>query len=1505
MKQHYSNFKKRKQPTKFFLFSTLLLLISNLLYSQSNSCSTAENLIINGACDSNTLNSSTNTLQCGISLKRLGWYTFTVTSGPQNVTITAQSNNNNLVLGLFSGNCTSLTPNTNCLVDNDSNNGTQTETITQTLNNGTYWVLIGNTKNSNLEVTSICVTSPPSNENCTNAIDLPCGTTNQSGTTTGTNNSTHGTTCSLSNYGVWYTFTGDGFPTTITSSADFDHEMSINSGNCGSFTNVYCSDDSTGTESYTFTTNSGTNYYIYIAHYSPTNATTGNFSITRSCVTCADPISSTTTNITTSSATINWLAPANTPSNGYEYYVSTSTSPPSSGTTTNSITANITSLLADTTYYVHVRSVCGINDYSNWVTSSFATGYCIPNPSSIDGEGITNVTIGTINNTTSNETGNYGNYSTQNTSGQQGETINFSLTLSTNGFNYGVVIWIDWNDDFNFDSSENVFTDATTATISGSFQIPVGAILGNHRMRIAALYSGTPSPCYNGNYGAFEDYTLNITSVACPGPINIITDILTQTETTVSWTEPNPAPNTGYQYYLSTSATNPTSGTPPTGSVGAGTTTLSLTGLIPTTTYFLWIRSNCDGVMGFWIGPNSFTMPDCTIGNSLGTTSLGCPSVVSGGLGLNGADLSPVTCSASSNCVDLEATYLVLGDTSNYTVESIAYNPPYQFGCLKNPVSVNTDDVWSPTINLPFDFCFYNQTYNKCLIGSNGVISFDINNNIPGGTCGWSFNTSIPISGHSALVENAIFGAFHDIDPGEGGEVGWELITLNTGCRALVASWNNVPMFSSSCNSMLYTGMIVLYENTNVIEVYIQEKQICSSWNNGNAVIGIQNADGTIGTVAPNRNGLDTNWSVNNEAWRFVPSGNSITSIAWHEGSGTSGPIVGTTDIINVCPTSTKTYTAAVTYTLCDGSTLTETEETTVTIDGAKIWNGSINSDWDTASNWTPTGVPTIIDCIVVPITPNNPIISGSNYQAYGLNLSIEDDATLTVNSNNNITIQDWINANNTGDLVLLNNASLVQLNDVSNIGTMHMNRTAVIKLYDYVYWSSPVTSFAAAAVSPSSNHIYKWIPTVNNGGVYTGNFGNWTSGNENMTVGKGYIIRSPNNFTTSPQAFTATFIGTPNNGTLTTPIARGNYAGVDYTGPTNTLVTENDDNWNLIGNPYPSAIDAISFLNTNSNIDGFINIWTHGNSPATIADPFYQDYQYNYTPLDYITFNSVGASSGPATYNGYIPAGQSFFVLMNHNSSSMNETVLFDNTMRSNTFDNSQFFKSNNINHKNRIWLDLTTPNNTSVRTLIGYVPNATYQRDRMFDAITDRKMSLNFYSLIDDEIMIIQGRSLPFKKLDIVPLGIAIPSNGIYSISIAAIDGLFENENQMIYLEDLENNIIHDLKAAPYSFTVTQGSHDNRFLLRYTNNKGKVLEQLEFDNEVIVKSKDNLTVLSTKTKIQSIIIFDVLGRILGNYESVNSNKLIANEILKNNSAIILQIKLTDGTQLNKKVLY
>ncbi|CCG54114.1 Protein of unknown function precursor; putative adhesin [Flavobacterium indicum GPTSA100-9 = DSM 17447] len=1226
--------------------------------------------------------------------------------------------------------------------------------------------------------------------------------------------------------------------------------------------------------------------------------------------------------VTTTTATVNWTASSPAPASGYQYYLTTSATLPTGATVPTGSTAagvttvNLTGLTPNTTYYVYIRNNCGSGNVSPWTSQvSFYTGYCVSNSSSstyfINNFSTTSGTTNITNNGSGYSAGGYGNFTAQTVTQAPSGSVNFSIALnSTNTF--GVNIWVDWNNDMDFnDSGELVYASgAYVNTATGIITVPATAIAGNYRMRIVANYSSSnPSSCGTITSGETEDYTFNVTTLPCNTyPIAITTTPTSMTSTTISWSAPTPAPASGYQYYISTSSTVPTAGTAPTGTVGAGVTSVNVTGLVSNTTYYVYVRTNCGGSQGVWSGPSIFTQPNCMPGGGTGTSTLGCPSVVSGGLGLSGTDPAPISC-GSSGCVDLEATYLHLGQTTSYTVQSIGYAPPYQFDCLANQVSVNVDDTWSPIINLPFNFCFYGTNYNQCLMGSNGLITFDTTNNTPGGYCSYSFADNIPIAGHSALVENAIFGVFHDIDPSKGGKVAWELITLNTGCRALVASWHDIPMFSASCNSILYTGMIVLYENTNVIEVYIENKQLCPTWNDGNAVVGIQDPTGTLASVAPNRNGLSADWTTTNEAWRFVPSGASITSLKWHEGSGTSGPVVGTTDVINVCPAGTTTYTAEVTYTLCNGTTLVETDEVVVTVSSGKTWNGSVSTNWNVANNWTPVGVPTSADCVLIPNVTNKPIISGTNYSGLARTVTVQNGATLTITATNALTVTDVINVSAGGQILVNNNGSIVQINNVTNVGNITYERTANIRKQDYVYWSSPVNNFPVTSVSPGTNagFIYKWQPTTTT--AYASNFGNWVNANENMVIGKGYIVRGPDSFTTTLQNYTATFTGVPNNGNITVPISRSTYNGANYTGPTSTLVTKDDDNWNLIGNPYPSSIHAINFLTLNTNIAGFIKVWTHGTLPSSaIADPFYSDFVYNYTPGDYITYNSTGTSSGPGVFNGYIAGGQGFFVLMNHTSAGTSETVSFNNTLRSNTYSNSQFFRTNNAQQVNadlerhRIWLDLISSNGNSIRTLVGYIQGATNSEDRLNDAFTDEKLNFNLYSLIEDKMMTIQGRTLPFDNNDQVPLGLKVNQAGMYTIGVGVVDGLFTNANQKIYLEDKLLNIIYDIKQSAYTFISEAGTFNNRFVLRYTT---KSDAQLSSDNSISVFTNNSIAINSNKLKIKDVQVYDVLGKLILNKSNINKVNIELTEIMKANGVLLVKITLEDNTVYTKKIIY
>jgi hypothetical protein len=164
-----------------------------------------------------------------------------------------------------------------------------TSSSTSSLTQNTTYILYvrsncGGTYSSwNVSASSTSPLPPPSNDYCSGPTNVPCGTSSLAGTTVGTVVETAPFSLS-SNYGVWYTFVGDGQQTTITSTTTFDHSLLFMSGSCSGLSYINNIDNSFSTETYTFTTTVGIQYYIYVAHYLTSSTSTGTFTISRTCI---------------------------------------------------------------------------------------------------------------------------------------------------------------------------------------------------------------------------------------------------------------------------------------------------------------------------------------------------------------------------------------------------------------------------------------------------------------------------------------------------------------------------------------------------------------------------------------------------------------------------------------------------------------------------------------------------------------------------------------------------------------------------------------------------------------------------------------------------------------------------------------------------------------------------------------------------------------------------------------------------------------------------------------------------------------------------------------------------------------------------------------------------------------------------------------------------------------------------------------------------------------------
>ena len=592
-----------------------------------------------------------------------------------------------------------------------------------------------------------------------------------------------------------------------------------------------------------------------------------------------------------------------------------------------------------------------------------------------------------------------------------------------------------------------------------------------------------------------------------------------------------------------------------------------------------------------------------------------------------------------------------------------------------------------------------------------------------------------------------------------------------------------------------------------------------------------------------------------------------------------------------------------------------------------KVWRGDIpgtsdtTSEWNDPNNWRPYGVPTASNCVVA---PENTIISGTNYNAYAKNVVVKSTGTFEIQAGNNLTVTDWIRVEEGGVFNVKNNASLVQINDDQNTGKVNIERISKpMNYYDYTYWNSPVTfasNFTLGSLSSqTTSDIWSYNPTISGGS------GNWVNVNPStvMSPTKGYIVKAPDTFSSNTKvAYTASFVGTPNNGPILAPISKGSDSNLGG------LVTVEDDEWNLIGNPYPSGLDAKKFLDFNPNVvDGTIYIWTHNTQPSAAAlDQFYGDYILNYTSEDYATFNNTGgtatasATTGGTKPSGFIASGQAFFVKAAPTmapGATLNAT--FNNSMRvtnntdATTGTNGDFFKTRNTNkgniieEKHRIWLNLTNNSGAFSQTLIGYLPDATQGLDRGFDGESFGGNNVTFYSIIPEANLTIQGRALPFDTSDIVALGYNAAKKGNYSIRIDHLDGIFDKQN--IYLEDKDLSVIHNLKEKPYVFYTNIGDFDNRFVLRYSDKTLGIDENI-MNNDLKITHIQNGNILLINNKsidqtVSKVTLFNVLGQSISSWKIENQDQQNIQIPIKNLSSgiYVAKVKASNG-DFSKKII-
>ncbi len=521
-----------------------------------------------------------------------------------------------------------------------------------------------------------------------------------------------------------------------------------------------------------------------------------------------------------------------------------------------------------------------------------------------------------------------------------------------------------------------------------------------------------------------------------------------------------------------------------------------------------------------------------------------------------------------------------------------------------------------------------------------------------------------------------------------------------------------------------------------------------------------------------------------------------------------------------------------------------------------KIWENG---------QWT-NGAPTITDIAI--IRDNYNTSSAGNIEAK--TITIDSGYNLNIQSGNYLKI-----AQNTiynGNIYIYNTGSYVQVNDLAkNLGNgifkVAIQTTSLDDEHRFTYFSSPVESETLQVFSSwaKMNYIWDFDTAIQDWNIL--------NGNETMQTITGYAVE-PSATNSFPFQALTEFTGKPHNGSYSTSLVF-NPGGVD------------DDN-KLIGNPYPSAIDATMLLNQNSGANAFY-FWTHKSALGATG----------YLGDDYAVWNNSGgvaSTSGSPAPTGFIASGQGFFV-----TATANGNLTFNNGMRV-TGNNNDFRRPNT--NESKLWLNLTNNNQYFSQVLIAFSENGTDDFDPTYDAVRLNSGSeIRFYSIgnNNEQFAIETFGNLTEDKT--VKLGIETQQIGKFAFKIDHYQNL---ENIQLYLKDHLLNILFNLRAGNYEFNIDQlGTINNRFELVFVKNNLSVDNQYINDLLSVYQNFQNELVFDAigNEKIESIKIYDLLGKTLLKRFNINNKRDILNHYFKTGEIIFIATKLYSGKIIHSKI--
>ncbi|MFV5689057.1 PKD-like domain-containing protein [Flavobacterium sp. ZT3R25] len=636
-----------------------------------------------------------------------------------------------------------------------------------------------------------------------------------------------------------------------------------------------------------------------------------------------------------------------------------------------------------------------------------------------------------------------------------------------------------------------------------------------------------------------------------------------------------------------------------------------------------------------------------------------------------------------------------------------------------------------------------------------------------------------------------------------------------------------------------------------------------------------------------------------------------------------------------------------------------------VTMAPSSISNLQISRDWKNSGSFVP-GIGTVtfngatanqIQTINAAIKTNETFYNlTTNNSGTAKGISVVDGFELTVL--NNLTLTQ-------GDLRLTGEAQLVQAgiaaNPIGGQGKLLRDQQGQKNSFNYNYWSSPVSTnntnysiggvlrdgtdvttspfspgtitfgdgayFADGAATNPIKISNRWLFSYNsltpdsNTGLQNYFQWNYIGSNRVIKIGEGFTMKGTDGTASLLFSQNYVFVGKPNSGNIPLNIA------VDQT--------------YLIGNPYPSALDADEFIKDNlkdcsgcrasANIfNGALYFWDHF---GLTSNHFLAEYVGGYATYTLMgglvaiandPLNINNGSTGAKTPKRYIPVAQGFFVdaslassLAGTVATVQGGTLNFKNSQRAfirESSGNSIFMKESlskkeqlvSIDQRPKIRLSLASSIGINRQLLVGVDSNTTNQFDIGYDAPMLEIEGDNIYWEFSNSKFIIQA--IPdFNDDRIISLGLTIVNEGIAAIKIDALENI--SETTKIYLYDNVTGIYHDIRNSNFTISLAAGEYRNRFSLQFTN-KTLGVDENNLNDGLMILYSTNYKVLIIQNKVLDLTVndvrlFNLLGQAVANWDVKNENQNRIQISIKNlpSGVYIVKLKTSKG-DYSKKII-